>query len=80
MSDSSDSEVAETQQEVEVRRGAVRARYRNLLDTIAREEDELVNIEAGAGQLTDLMRDNKNLYAQVEAPQVGQLFRRFDVW
>jgi len=69
MSDSSDSEVAETQQEVEVRRGAVRARYRNLLDTIAREEDDLVNIEAGAGQLTDLMRDNKNLYTQVEAPQ-----------
>jgi len=69
MSDSSDSEVAETQEQVEVRRGAVRAGYRDLLDTIAREEDDLVNIEAGAGQLTELMRDNENLYTQVEAPQ-----------
>ena len=75
MSDSSDSEVAETQEQVEVRRGAVRAGYRDLLDTIAREEDDLVNIEAGAGQLTELMRDNENLYTQVEAPQVGQFFR-----
>ena len=75
MSDSSDSEVAETQEQVEVRRVAVRAGYRDLLDTIAREEDDLVNIEAGAGQLTELMRDNENLYTQVEAPQVGQFFR-----
>ena len=74
MSDSSDSEIAETQQEVETRRGAVRAGYRDLFDTIAREEDDLVNIEAGAGQLTELMRDNTYLYTQVEAPQVGQMF------